>query len=60
MKEISFSLVSSWKGPLSFLDDPIVDLKNMENKMLHIFNKRGWDKSPSLKIVLDCRARRSG
>ena len=22
--------------------------------------KRGWDKSPSLFIVLDCRARRSG
>jgi len=27
-------------GPLSFLDDPIVDLKNMENKKLHIFNKK--------------------
>ena len=22
--------------------------------------KRGWDKSPSLSIILDCRARRSG
>jgi len=27
-------------GPLSFLDDPIVDLKNKKNKMFHIFNKK--------------------
>ena len=25
-----------------------------------IYQYRGWDKSPSLDIFLDCRARRSG
>ena len=56
-----FLVWSSWKGPLSFLDDPIVDLKNMENKNVAYFQqKEAGTKVLASKLFLDCRARRSG
>ena len=39
---------------------PLTQKKTPQTPLPLNNKKRGWDKSPSLSIILDCRARRSG